>query len=132
MSESWWHVALKHLAEKLPISMLSEMKHRIQRGRIQKQQLELNENTARMKAFFGREIERYKKRKEYMSNRSQAWKRQQVEIKELKRQVTECEKQFVQLTKNNEANKREIALLRPVMQKLIKRVGIETLRKMIA
>jgi len=53
-------------AAQLSNGVLNEMKRRIQTSNIQKEKLQLGENTERMTQFFEREVKRYTKRKETM------------------------------------------------------------------
>jgi hypothetical protein len=132
MSETWWNFALRHLAERLPGSILSEMKQRIQRGRIQKQELQLNENTARMKAFFEREIDRYDKRKQHMMNRAKLAKEQEVELEKLSKQLAHMTQVAARLTRQNKTLLREVQVLRPVLKKMIKEFGTDNMNKFMA
>jgi hypothetical protein len=58
-------------AAQLSKGVLNEMKRRIQTSNIQKEKLQLKENTERMKQSFKREIKRYTKRKEAMRLKQQ-------------------------------------------------------------
>jgi hypothetical protein len=60
----WWNQTMNELAIQLSKGILNEMKKRILTSNIKKEKLQLNEHTDRMKEFFQREIERYKKRKQ--------------------------------------------------------------------
>ena len=59
-------------AAQLSNGVLNEMKRRIQTSNIQKEKLQLGENTERMTQFFEREVRRYTKRKETMRLRQEA------------------------------------------------------------
>jgi hypothetical protein len=65
-TNQWWHDDMTSHAAQLSKGVLNEMKRRIQMSNIQKEKLQLDENTERMKQFFEREIKRYTKRKETM------------------------------------------------------------------
>jgi hypothetical protein len=65
-TNQWWHDDITNLAAQLSRGVLNEMKRRIQTSNIQKEKLQLNENTERMRQFFMREVRRYTKRKETM------------------------------------------------------------------
>jgi hypothetical protein len=62
-ANQWWHEDMTNHAAQLSKGVLNEMKRRIQTSNIQKEELQLDENTERMKQFFEREIKRYTKRK---------------------------------------------------------------------
>ena len=62
MADQWWAPALNAVAAQLSAGVLDEMKRRIQHTNIQKARLALNEDTERMKAFFERELARFKRR----------------------------------------------------------------------
>ena len=72
MNNIWWHDNLTTLANQLSVGVLNEMKHRITTSNIQKEKLQLNEDTPRIKAFFEREIKRYNHRKESMRLKNQS------------------------------------------------------------
>lgn len=59
----WWHNTMNDLAGQLSNGILTEMKRRILTSNIQKEKLQPQENTERMRQFFEREIARYQKRK---------------------------------------------------------------------
>ena len=59
------------LATKLSKGVLNEMKNRILTSNIQKENLQLNEDTDRMKDFFTREIQRFNNRKESIKVKQQ-------------------------------------------------------------
>ena len=61
---------MSEYAEQLSKGVLNEMKNRILKSNIQKEKLQLNESTDRMKQFFEREIKRYQNRKENMKRNS--------------------------------------------------------------
>jgi hypothetical protein len=63
-TNQWWHDDMTTHAAQLSKGVLTEMKRRIETSNIQKEKLQLNENTERMKQFFEREMKRYTKRKE--------------------------------------------------------------------
>lgn len=81
---NWWHDKIQPLADQLSKGILAEMKRRILTSNIQKEKLELNEDTARMRQFFEREICRYQKRKQYVQNQKQQ------DHMQLIRQLVEC------------------------------------------
>ena len=62
MGDQWWAPALNAVAAQLSSGVRAEMKRRIQHTNIQKERLALNEDTARMKAFFERELARFQRR----------------------------------------------------------------------
>ena len=74
---------MTELAVRLSKGVLTEMKRRIQTSNIQREKLELDEDTERMRQFFEREIMRYSKRKE-------ATKLKQSDLKGIIRQLVEC------------------------------------------
>jgi len=63
-ARQWWHEDMTNHAAQLSKGVLNEMKRRIQTSNIQKEKLQLDENTDRMKQFFIKEIKHYTKRKE--------------------------------------------------------------------
>ena len=63
-TNQWWHDDMTSHAAQLSKGVLNEMKRRIQTSNIQKEKLQLDENTDRMKQIFIRELKRYTKRKE--------------------------------------------------------------------
>jgi len=65
-AHQWWHEDMTNHAAQLSKGVLNEMKRRIQTSNIQKEKLQLDENTDRMKQIFIRELKRYTKRKEAM------------------------------------------------------------------
>ncbi len=67
----WWHDDMTNHAAQLSKGVLNEMKRRIQTSNIQKEKVQLDENTERMKKFFEREIKRYTKRKAAMRHKQQ-------------------------------------------------------------
>jgi hypothetical protein len=68
----WWHDDMASHAAQLSNGVLNEMKRRIQTSNIQKEKLQLGENTERMTQFFEREVKRYTKRKEAMRLKQEA------------------------------------------------------------
>jgi len=60
---NWWNPVFNDLATELTPGILAEMKTRVENTHIQKQKLQLSEETPRMKEFFEREVRRYHKRK---------------------------------------------------------------------
>ncbi len=62
-----WHDSMTDLATQLSNGVLTEMKRRILTSNIQKEKLQLDEDTDRMRHFFEREIARYNKRKQYVN-----------------------------------------------------------------
>ena len=74
---------------------MNEMRKRVLSSNIQKEKLDLKENSKRMTDFFQREIERYNKRKQNMCKKqheSDELKRENDELKlNLKTQQDECE-----------------------------------------
>jgi hypothetical protein len=70
-SNQWWHDDMSMHATQLSKGVLTEMKRRILSSNIQKEKLQLNESTERMKQFFLREIKRYTKRKDSMKLKQQ-------------------------------------------------------------
>ena len=67
----WWHPSLTILADQLSKGVLNEMKNRILTSNIQKEKLQLNEDTDRMKDFFTREIQRFNNRKDNIKVKQQ-------------------------------------------------------------
>lgn len=65
----WWHDDMSPYAQQLSNGVLNEMKRRILTSNIQKEKLQLDESTNRMKQFFEREIKRYSNRKEKMKQK---------------------------------------------------------------
>jgi hypothetical protein len=61
---NWWHADLTELAAQLSKGVLTEMKRRILTSNIQREKLQLDEDSHNMRSFFEREIKRYTKRKE--------------------------------------------------------------------
>ena len=75
------------------------MKKRILNSNIKKEKLQLDENTERMKDFFGREIERYQKRKaKLLAN--------QRRIEETEKQHKRVEQELKKTQKQNEEYKK--------------------------
>ena len=62
--EQWWADSMSPLASQLSNGVLNEMKHRVENTNIRKHKLHLDEDTAKMTAFFNAEIARYQKRKD--------------------------------------------------------------------
>jgi hypothetical protein len=71
-TNQWWHDDMTSHAAQLSNGVLNEMKRRIQTSNIQKEKLQLGENTERMTQFFEREVKRYTKRKETMRLKQEA------------------------------------------------------------
>jgi hypothetical protein len=82
-NSNWYHDNLSELASQLSKGILTEMKRRIHTSNIQREKLELNEDTDRMRSFFEREITRYSKRKE-------ATRLKQTSTKDVIRQLVKC------------------------------------------
>ena len=78
--ELWWNSKFDDLASQLPKSILMEMKDRILGSKIQKQKLELNDDSQHMADFFVKEVERYKKK---LSKPDDLKLKAETEIKEI-------------------------------------------------
>jgi hypothetical protein len=76
----WWHDNFTELAAQLSRGVLTEMKRRIQTSNIQREKLQLDEDSPNMRSFFEREIKRYNKRKE-------ATRLKQTDIKDIIRKL---------------------------------------------
>ena len=80
---NWWHDNLTGLAAQLSKGVLTEMKRRIQTSNIQREKLQLDKDSQSMRSFFDREIKRFSKRKE-------ATRFKQADLKDIMRQLVEC------------------------------------------
>jgi hypothetical protein len=67
----WWHDDMSKRAGQLSAGVLNEMRKRILTSNIQREKLQLNEDTPRMRDFFEREIARYTKRKQHVQAQKQ-------------------------------------------------------------
>lgn len=83
---NWWHDNLSELAAQLGKGVLTEMKRRIQTSNIQKEKLQLDEDSDRIRSFFEREIKRYTERKEA----TQLKQANVTNLKDIIRQLVEC------------------------------------------
>ena len=84
VNSKWWSDSFDYLAEKLSSGVKNEMLKRITTSNIQKQKLNPNENSERMKQFFVREIDRYEKRKKKHDEMQQ---KKDLEITTLKQEI---------------------------------------------
>jgi hypothetical protein len=80
---NWWHDNLTELAAQLSKGVLTEMKRRILTRNIQREKLQLDEDSQSMRSFFEREIKRYTKRKE-------ATRLKQTDLKDIIRKLVLC------------------------------------------
>jgi hypothetical protein len=79
---------MSSFASQLSSGVLNEMKRRILSSNIQKEKLALNESGDRMKRFFQREIERYKKRKDAMNQKQKQSDQLQTQLEKYQQALT--------------------------------------------
>jgi hypothetical protein len=87
---NWWHDEMSQYAEQVSKGVLNEMKRRIMTSNIQKEKLQLNESTDRMKQFFQREIKRYSTRKDNMKKKAEETDEQLETYRKILRELVEC------------------------------------------
>jgi hypothetical protein len=85
---NWWHDDMSSFASQLSSGVLNEMKRRILSSNIQKEKLTLTESGDRMKRFFQREIERYKKRKDAMNQKQKQSDQLQTQLEKYQQALT--------------------------------------------
>ena len=100
MSSQWWSPNLQDLASQLPPGALNEMRRRILHTNIQREKLALDEDTARMRSFFQREI-----------------KRHQNKLKSQRRRL--CGPELDQLRQENAKLKEDVAKLHATLRQSI-------------
>ena len=81
---------MSQYAEQVSKGVLNEMKRRIMTSNIQKEKLQLDESTERMRQFFEREIKRYSTRKDNMKKKSEETDEKLETYRQILRQLVEC------------------------------------------
>jgi hypothetical protein len=81
--QHWWHDSMDELAAQLSKGVLAELKKRVLTSNIQREKLQLDEDSQNMRSFFEREIKRYTKRKE-------ATRLKQTDLKDIIRKLVTC------------------------------------------
>ena len=81
---------MSQYAEQVSKGVLNEMKRRIMTSNIQKEKLQLDESTERMRQFFEREIKRYSTRKDNMKKKAEETDEKLETYRHILRQLVEC------------------------------------------
>jgi hypothetical protein len=115
----WYNEKYNDLADQLSKGVLNEMKTRIETSNINKEKLELGEETERMKDFFEREIQRYKKRKQTTEDKAHLNGR----MKMLETEVHRCQSELESVVESLEDLQTQNIKLIQGMRRIINKVN---------
>jgi hypothetical protein len=99
-TEKWWHSDNDDLTTQLSPGILNELQQRILHTNIQREKLQLNESSERIRQLFQREIQRYNKRMDAVQKKKKDLERINL-YKTIARQLMHCNHSLAKKCRKN-------------------------------